>query len=571
MRVAATMLFDRLARAGREPARHSVPLDILVVDDDDATRLSLACALTDAGHKVTEAIDGEQALALTSERTFDVALVDVRLPKIDGLTLARRLRGDAPTTAVILMTAFATVPDAVAALRDGAYDYVTKPFDPEELTLRVIGHIAEHRALKHELEEARRLMASRDAGSPIIGSSPAMVQLVERINTVAQSDALVLIRGEPGVGKELVAHTLHARSRRKAGPFISVSCSALPPALLETELFGRDASKGSSRFGAADGGTLLLEEIAELPLSAQARLLSVLEDGCITPIGSQERVSVNVRLVVATRYDPKELVLRGLLREDLYFRINVVDLLVPPLRERKADLPLLLAHFQRRFYPGRVPPSIAPRAWSALTAYDWPGNVREFANAIERAMVLARGSEIDVEHLPPDVVACTALPPGVRTSSPPPAPSPAPVPKALHKAMPAPEDDDVLAMETPDEEEDRVTLPHLAAAMKQYEKNLLLRALRTARGARHRAAELLGISRRVLVRKCDQHGIGDADLGSGPPQAPEASGVEFRDLEATDEVPSAPGSLSRPHTERGPASGEGGRDETRVLRSKSAT
>ncbi len=565
MRVAATMLFDRLARAGREPARHSVPLDILVVDDDDATRLSLACALTDAGHRVTEAIDGEQALALTSERTYDVALVDVRLPKIDGLTLARRLRGDAPTTAVILMTAFATVPDAVAALRDGAYDYVTKPFDPEELTLRVIGHIAEHRALKHELEEARRLMASRDAGSPIIGSAPAMVQLVERINTVAQSDALVLIRGEPGVGKELVAHTLHARSRRKAGPFVSVSCSALPPALLETEMFGRDASKGSSRFGAADGGTLLLDEIAELPLSAQARLLSVLEDGCITPIGSQERVPVNVRLVVATRYDPKELVLRGLLREDLYFRINVVDLLVPPLRERKADLPLLLAHFQRRFYPGRVPPSISSRAWSALTAYDWPGNVREFANAIERAMVLARGSEIDVEHLPPDVVACASLPPGVRTSSPPPAPAPSP--KPLRKATAEPEGHDTLGER--DADEDRVTLPRLAAAMKQYEKNLLLRALRTARGARHHAAELLGISRRVLVRKCDLHGITDSDLGSGPPQAPEASGVAFRDLEATDEVPSVPGSLSRPHRESGSASGAG--EDARVLRSKSAT
>ncbi len=571
MRVAATMLFDRLARGGREPARHSVPLDILVVDDDDATRLSLACALADAGHKVSEAVDGEQALALTQERTFDVAIVDVRLPKIDGLTLARRLRGDAPTTAVILMTAFATVPDAVAALRDGAYDYVTKPFDPEELTLRVIGHIAEHRALKHELEEARRLMASRDAGSPIIGSAPAMVQLVERINTVAQSDALVLIRGEAGVGKELVAHTLHARSRRKSAPFVAVSCSALPPALLEAELFGKEGSKNASRFQAADGGTLLLDEIAELPPSAQARLLAVLEEGAVAPIGATEKIPVNVRVVVATRFDPKDLVARGVLREDLYFKINVVDLVVPPLRERKADLPLLLAHFQRRFYPGRVPPSISPRAWAALMAYDWPGNVREFANAIERAMVLARGSEIDVDHLPPDIVASANLSPAALASGAPPSLSSnppsmsgsppsfaAPLPPSFASSPPSQgpsvhKVEATVQIEGDGEAEDE-DIPRLAAAMLAFERKLLLRALRSARGARTRAAELLGISRRAFVRKCDQHGITEADV----------SGASLDDGEP--EASSEPGSLSRP---QGPASGE--LKGIRALRSKSAT
>ena len=505
MRGAATMLFDRLARAGREPTRHSVPLDILVVDDDDATRLSLACALSDAGHKVSEAIDGEQALALTAEHTFDVAILDVRLPKIDGLTLARRLRGEAPTTSVILMTAFAAVPDAVAALRDGAYDYVTKPFDPEELTLRVIGHIAEHRALKQELEEARRLMASRDAGSPIIGSAPSMVQLVERINTVAQSDALVLIRGEAGVGKELVAHTLHARSRRKNGPFVTVSCSALPPAILEEELFGEgQAARRTSRIVAADRGTLLLDEIAELPGSAQARLLAVLEEGVVKPIGSDTRLPVDVRVVVATRHDPKDLIARGLLREDLYFRINVVDLFVPPLRERKADLPLLLAHFQRRFHPGRVPPSISARAWAALVAYDWPGNVREFANAIERALVLARGSEIDLDHLPPDVTAGTS-PSGVRGSMP-------PAPSSSFPAASRPQ------LHQPDDEE---PIPPLASAMLELERKLLVRALRAARGARARAAELLGISRRALARKCDQHGITEAELAESTRESSE--------------------------------------------------
>jgi DNA-binding NtrC family response regulator len=496
------MLFDRLARAGREAARHSVPLDILVVDDEDATRLSLACALEGAGHKVSEAIDGEQALELTTEHTFDVAIVDVRLPKVDGLTLARHLRCEAPTTAVILMTAFATVSDAVAALRDGAYDYVTKPFDPEELTLRVIGHIAEHRALKHELEEARRMMASREAGSPIIGSSPPMVQLVERINTVAQSDVLVLIRGEPGVGKELVAHTLHARSRRKTGPFVTLSCSALPPAVLEAELFGTETSLGTSRFVAADRGTLLLDELAELPSSAQARLMSVLEEGAVSSLDGKARIPVDVRVVVATRFDPKDLVARGQLREDLYFRLNVVDLVVPPLRERKADLSLLLAHFQRRFHPGRVPPSISQRAWAALGGYEWPGNVREFANAIERAMVLARGSEIDLEHLPPDIAAVAggtpSRPPLARTE-------PSRVSGVVSGGAVLRDADDSGAHGVE-------TMPRLASAVLELERKLLVRALRSARGARARAAELLGISRRVLARKCDQHGITDLEL-----------------------------------------------------------
>jgi DNA-binding NtrC family response regulator len=296
------MMAGRLARprARETSQRHSVPLDILVVDDDQATRLSLAYALTDAGHKVTEACDGEEAIALVAERIFDVAILDVRLPKVDGLTIFRRLRQKSPSTSVILMTAFATVPDAVASLRDGAYDYVTKPFDPEEFSLRVIGHIAEHRALRQELEEARKMVASRDAGAPIIGHTPLMQQLIERINTVAQSDAPVLIRGESGTGKELVAHTLHARSPRKNAPFIAVNCAAFPETLIEAELFGHERGaftgavrKREGRFKAADGGTLLLDEVAEIPLPIQAKLLRVLEDGVIQPLGTNDSVPVN--------------------------------------------------------------------------------------------------------------------------------------------------------------------------------------------------------------------------------------------------------------------------------------
>ena len=477
MTSAAAMMIERLARSrpGRESGpRHSVPLDILVVDDDQATRLSLAYALSDAGHHVTEACDGEEALAIASERTFAVALVDVRLPRVDGLTVFRRLRLRAPTTAVILMTAFATIPDAVASLREGAYDYVTKPFDPEELTLRVIGHIAEHVALKRELEEARRVVASRDAGSPIVGHTPAMIRLVERVDTVAQSDAPVLVTGESGTGKDLVAHTLHARGPRKAAPYVVFDCAAFPANVIEAELFGggEEGAVGApsptrpraGRIEVANGGTLLLSEVASLPLPAQARLLRVLERGAVQPIAGGDPVPVKARIISSTQSDLKALVNEGKFRDDLYFRLNVLDLHIPPLRERRADMPLLLAHFLRRFCPGRVPPGIGPRAYEALMQYSFPGNVRELAHAIERAVVLARGGEIDVDHLPEDIV-------GADTSTPP------------------------------------ADLEPLAAAWMNFERQHITRALKLAAGDREIAAQLLGISVKTLRQKIQRHGI----------------------------------------------------------------
>ncbi len=479
------MMVERLAKARMREAslRHSVPLDILVVDDDQATRLSLSYALTDAGHKVTEAHDGEEAIALVAERIFDVAILDVRLPKVDGLTIFRRLRAKSPSTSVILMTAFATVPDAVASLRDGAYDYVTKPFDPEEFSLRVIGHIAEHRALRQELEEARKLVASRDAGAPIIGHAPLMQRLIERVNTVAQSDAPVLIRGESGTGKELVAHTLHARSPRKNAAFVVVNCAAFPETLIDAELFGHDrgAFAGAvrpreGRFKAADGGTLLLDDIAELPMPAQAKLLRVLEEGLIQPLGTNDSVPVNVRVVSTTHCDLKERVAQGKFREDLYFRINVLDLNIPALRDRRADLPLLMAHFLRRFCPGRVPPGICSRAWSALMDYPFPGNVREFGQAIERAVVLAHGSEIDVQHLPADIVNFAAA----------------------------------AGAEAPASPSEAAFRP-LSVVAKEFEKQYLQRALELANGSKGHAAELLGISRKNLWEKLKVHGLGDGD------------------------------------------------------------
>jgi DNA-binding NtrC family response regulator len=446
-------------------------LEILIVDDDPTTRTSLGYALVDAGHRVTEAVDGAEANQLIESRVFDVAICDVRLPKMDGITLFGRIRQRAPGTAVILMTAYAAVTDAVAALRQGAYDYVTKPFDPEEFTLRVIGRIAERRALRMELEQARAQLAERDVGATIIGHSPVIARLIERIDTLAQSDAPVLVTGERGTGKELVARTLHARSPRRLKPFVVVHCAAFNEAALDAELFG-DASgplsgtrKREGRVRDAHGGTLLLDEIAAIPMPLQAKLLDVLRGGV------DDRPPVDVRFISATTHELRERIGARAFREDLYFRLNVLDITIPPLRERKSDLPLLLEYFLRRLTPaGKVPPGISPRAWAALNEYDYPGNVREFSHAVERALVLSRGSEIDVEHLPPEIAKATHAP--ARTEA----------------------------------------VQPLAIAMKEFERQHLLRALASVGGRRSAAAELLGISRKSLWEKLRDHGISSAEF-----------------------------------------------------------
>jgi two-component system response regulator HydG len=434
-------------------------------------------ALREAGHDVVERADGAGALERISAEFFDVVVTDVRLPKVDGLAVFRHARQVSPRTDVILMTSFAAVSDAVAALKHGAHDYLTKPFDVEELVIR-IGAIATRRALERELDEARAQLAGAADGA-IVGASPAMMRLLDRLATVADSDAPVLVTGETGTGKELVALRIHARSRRASGPFVAINCAAFPETLLEAELFGHErgaftgaAKKREGRFKAAHGGTLLLDEIAEMPLPAQAKLLRVLQDGVIEPLGTNASVRVDVRVVSATHRDLRRRIAEGLFREDLYYRLNVVGLHIPPLRERPGDLPLLANHFLRSYLPpGVVPPPISVHAWQALTMYPFPGNVREFAHAIQHAVVLARGGPIDVEHLPDDISR-------VATSL------------------------------TPDGREVRP----LAVILKEAERAHLLRALAVAGGRRTQAAELLGISRKNLWEKLRAHGISDSDV-----------------------------------------------------------
>jgi DNA-binding NtrC family response regulator len=457
-------------------------LDILLVDDEPSIRLTVGDALRAAGHAVSRASDGAEALSLAAEKVFDVVVTDVRLPRVDGLAVFHKVRETSPTTDVILITAYGRVADAVAALKEGVHDYLTKPFDPEELVLKV-GHIAEKRALQKELAETRaRAGAVHPSG--IIGRAPSMVRLLERIETVAGSDAPVLITGESGTGKELVAKSLHTLSPRRDKAFVAVNCAAFPETLLEAELFGHErgaftgaVKKRDGRFKAADGGTLLLDEISEIPAPAQAKLLRVLQEGMVEPLGTNVPLQVDVRILSASNRNLKQLVADGRFREDLYYRLNVLDIGIPPLRERRSDVPLLVESFLQRFKPaGGANPTLSPRAWAALSEYGFPGNVRELEHAVQRAVVLAQGREIDLEHLPHDIVGSSrAEPPG----------------------------------EAP------TTLRPLAIAAKEFEREYLMRALGAAEGRKAKAAELLGISRKNLWEKLRSHGLSEATPEGG--------------------------------------------------------
>lgn len=452
-------------------------LRILLVEDDPDIREAVVSALQAAGHDVVTLADGAAAMERVSAEIFEVVVTDVRLPKVDGLTVFRHVRRVSPRTDVIVMTSFGAVADAVTALKQGAHDYLTKPFDVEELVIRVAA-IAAQRGVERELEEARAQLAGAADGA-IVGASPVMMKLLDRLTTVAASDAPVLVTGETGTGKELVARRIHARSPRASGPFVAVNCAAFPETLLEAELFGYErgaftgaVKKRDGRFKAADGGTLMLDEIAEMPLPAQAKLLRVLQDGMIEPLGTNVAVRVDVRIVSATHRDLRRRIAEGLFREDLFYRLNVVGLHIPPLRERPGDLPLLASHFLRAYLPaGAEAPHISVRAWQALSTYPFLGNVREFAHAVQHAVVLSQGKAIDLEHLPDDIVqtATSATPEG------------------------------------------RVVRP-LAVVLKQAEREHLLKALAITGGKRTQAAELLGISRKNLWEKLRAHGISDSDV-----------------------------------------------------------
>ncbi|NMC71267.1 MAG: sigma-54-dependent Fis family transcriptional regulator [Myxococcales bacterium] len=373
---------------------------VLVVDDDRALRRLALDVLAVAGHELLEAPDGARALALLRERPVDVVVSDLRMPGLDGLQLLAATRKLADPPVVVLLTAFGSVPQAVEAMRLGAFDFLEKPL-PSPATLRRV------------VERAWRERRAAAAGGGTAGSErdlglvggPALEPVRSLVRAVAPRDTTVLITGESGTGKELVARAIHALSRRSAGPFVAVNSAAIPAELVEAELFGHEAGAftgaGSGRpgvFEAAAGGTVFLDEVGDLPAAAQAKLLRVLQERTVTRLGAVRAFEVDFRLIAATHRDLEALVRQGRFREDLYYRVAVLPLALPPLRERPGDLEPLVAHFLRELEPARTVP-VSPAAWERLRAHRWPGNVRELRNALERALVLSGGGPIEPQHL----------------------------------------------------------------------------------------------------------------------------------------------------------------------------
>jgi two-component system response regulator HydG len=393
---------------------------VLVVDDEPVLLKALEALLTRRGHLVTALDSPITATQKLAQEDFDVALLDVKMPDLSGLELLTAVKHRRPEVEVVMMTGHATVETALAAVKAGAYDYLTKPFDDVELVARVVAKAAERKQLfdrNRELETALREREAGSSGEGMVGNSVAIREVTRMVDAVAYSAATVLVQGESGTGKELVARALHAKSPRRALPFVALNCGALTETLLESELFGhvKGAFTGAQRdqkglFDAADGGTIFLDEIGDIPPATQVRLLRVLQEGEMKRVGSAESVRVDVRVIAATHRDLPKLVKSGKFREDLFYRLNVIAIPIPPLRDRIDDVPLLAHHFLRRYVDrlGKKVKTLTPEAIELLCGYRWPGNVRELENAIERAVVLCRGDSVTPADLPPAISGRTA-------------------------------------------------------------------------------------------------------------------------------------------------------------------
>jgi DNA-binding NtrC family response regulator len=406
-----------------EPRTASMP--ILIVDDEQIVRESLGAWLEEDGHRPHLCADGPQALAAIRDAEYELALVDLKMPGMDGLEVARRLRAASPQITIVVMTAFASVDTAVMALKEGAYDYITKPFDPDVLS-HLLQRAREQRDLRQQNSGLRQKLTEATQPPAIHGSSPELRRVVQLVTTVAPTETSVLVTGESGVGKELVARALHAESPRALMPLVIVNCGALPEGTLESELFGheRGAFTGAQyrhkgKFELADGGTLFLDEIGEVSPRIQVEMLRVLEEKAVVRMGGHQSVRADFRLVAATNRDLKEDVRAGRFREDLYYRLNVFHIHVPPLRERVGDIEELALYFTARLarQMNRPVPAVEEDAMRRLVQHDWPGNVRELANAIERAMVVSTGGVIRAEDLPIDGHTHLARPAGGRSLS----------------------------------------------------------------------------------------------------------------------------------------------------------
>src|ERR1700726_1662020 len=391
--------------------REAVSMNILIVDDEPTIRETCAAVAQQTGMKPTTVASAEEALEVLENSAVDIVLTDLMLKTSSGLDLLKRVRDTNPTLPVIVLTQYGTIDSAVAATRLGAVDYVTKPFRIEELRAR-LERAARAVELQQENQLLREQLRTRPGFGGLIGVSERMQRVYKIIQKVSQHEYPVLILGESGTGKELVAKSVHFSGARKDRPFAPVDCSALVPTLIESELFGyvKGAFTGAQHgkqglLEAAQGGTLFLDEIGDMPVDLQAKLLRALQEREVKPVGSTERRRIDVRIIAATNRDLESAIKAGAFRQDLYFRLNVVQVKLPPLRERKSDIPLLVTSFMEKFAGTRgSPPTISEEAMAAMIAYDWPGNVRELENCIERAITLGSGSIVKISDLPSTLV-----------------------------------------------------------------------------------------------------------------------------------------------------------------------
>jgi DNA-binding NtrC family response regulator len=469
--------------AAKEPAKDkeepTTQQRVLIAEDNEDTRKTLKSMLELAlGVAVDTVGDGAQALEALIERPYSVVITDLKMPRVSGMQLIEEVTQRRLPVTVIVTTGFGSIEEAVKAMQLGAYEFLTKPTNPEHLCLLVRRALRE-RALQDELELLRKELDRSYRFREVLSKSPKMHEIFELIGHVARTNTTVLIEGETGTGKEQIARAIHqASSDLRHGPMIAVNCAALPETLLESELFGHEkgAYTGASgqrrgRFEQAHGGTIFLDEVGDIPLPMQVKLLRVLQDRKFERIGGNESIEVDVRVIGATNKSLAKLVREGKFREDLFYRLNVITIFVPPLRERTEDIRLLATHFSQKYAPGGKVPSIAPEAWDILLAYHWPGNVRQLENAIEHACVTARDNVIRPENLPPDLTK----------------PAAPQVPFQVDLTRPLPEQ-----------------LSELTAG---FEERYLRRALKKTRGHVGRCAKISGLSRRSVTEKIAQYKI----------------------------------------------------------------
>ena len=469
---------------------------VLIADDEISLRIILRELLEREGCIVDEAEDGEQAVAIARKGGYDLYLLDMKMPRRDGLAALREIRTLYPDALAVMITAFGSQQLAIDALKAGAYDYFTKPFHLEELRI-ILTRALEKQRLQRKLHMLQEQLCGQSRCGGIIGKSAAMRGVFDLIERVAEHDVTVLITGESGTGKELVAQALHDASPRAGGPFVKVNCAAIPEPLLESELFGHEkgAFTGAvcakpGKFEIADGGTILLDEIGEMPLALQAKLLRVLQERRIERVGSTSSRPVNIRILTATNRNLPAMIEERTFREDLFFRVSVLPIHLPPLRERKADLPALVQHFLGTFNArfGKRIQGLTAEAMELLERYDWPGNIRELENTVQRAMVLTRGAEIDVDALPPaiqtpKVVAITAHGLGHAQA------------REVELYSPIVED-----FQKP-------LADRIEQIIEAEEKRIIQAALERMGGHREKTADLLGISRKSLHNKMAKYGL----------------------------------------------------------------